>query len=81
MLKILQPKQGIITLFLIDRKSTKLSIRNIIKLPFVFIWANRLNAIVRDRWISLDVAVSVFRSVNQANFFINAIKKFRCEKS
>ena len=68
------------TLFLIDRKSTKLSIRNIIKLPFIFIWANRLNAIVRDRWISLDMAVSVFRSVNQANFFINAIKKFRCEK-
>lgn len=26
------------------------------------------------------MAVSVFRSVNQANFFINAIKKFRCEK-
>ena len=37
-------------------------------------------AIVRDRWISLDMAVSVFRSVDQANFFINAIKKFRCEK-
>lgn len=68
------------SLFLIDRKSIKFSIKNILRFPIIFIWANKLSVIVDDKWISLDMAVSVFRSVNQANLFIKDIKKLKSER-
>ncbi|MFI3165690.1 MAG: hypothetical protein R3Y45_05360 [Bacillota bacterium] len=61
--------------FVLDRSKYKFSVYDLRGLFLILLWYIRLNKIIKDRSISIDMAAQLFKSINNAKFIKKKLDK------